>query len=609
MATFLRLPPYLRHTTFAVTSPQLHTILQYARFSTSGSAPPRTYSEALSLLEALQSNKSIRSSISSPSRYDKNLTAIPEMLEWTQRAGYQPADFAQAGLKFIHVAGTKGKGSVCALVEGILMGYQNDADGRDKRGGRRRGEKGGQMEEGIGKIGTYTSPHLTTVRERIRINGAPLSEALFTQYFFELWDRLASSRSISSTSDSEKPSYFRYLTLLALHTFVRENIESAVVECGIGGEYDSTNILPPEAVTVTGITTLGTDHVGMLGENIGSIAWHKAGIMKHGVPAFTSPQTPEAQKVLQDRATEKGVKLSIVDHLLVLESPNIKPHLTHSGPFHLLNTSLALTIACTHLSALGISNIPPTRSFRSSSPSDDPPYLTPRLINALKTTPPLPGRYTIIRESPFLEWYIDGAHTVDSIRATAHWFRDIVRSSREKERILTVLVFNQQDGGRDAGVLLRTVLDEMRGKVSVNPERDNRGLVGTSREEMASASQTFHYAVFCANKAFKEGTEGNEGEKKERGIDSKPQEQVAALYKSLSGNLSSGDSSSEVLGSVEEAVELARRMAGNIGGEVDGKRNGKKEKVMVLVTGSLHLVGGLLQVLQRDGIDVGIEKG
>jgi folylpolyglutamate synthase len=83
---------------------------------------------------------------------------------------------------------------------------------------------------------------------------------------------------------------------MALHTFIQEGVETAIIECGTGGEYDSTNILPQGSVTETGITSLGIDHVGMLGATIKEIAWHKAGIMKGGVPAFTVKQSPDAQR-------------------------------------------------------------------------------------------------------------------------------------------------------------------------------------------------------------------------------------------------------------------------------------------------------------------------
>ena len=142
------------------------------------------------------------------------------------------------------------------------------------------------------KVGLYTSPHLLSVRERIRINSKPISEELFTRYFFEVWDKLETAAQAREADKRIKPVYFRFMTLLAFHTFVREQVDVAVLEVGVGGEFDSTNIVTTPAVT--GITSLGIDHVGVLGGTIEEIAWHKGGIPKDGSPAYTvfSPKAP-----------------------------------------------------------------------------------------------------------------------------------------------------------------------------------------------------------------------------------------------------------------------------------------------------------------------------
>ena len=145
-------------------------------------------------------------------------------------------------------------------------------------------------------IGLYTSPHLVTVRERIRINGAPLPEDEFAKYFFEVWDRLIANntvcylpyahrgiylrrhlqRKIPTTPDM--PGYFRFLTLMAFHVFLDKRVDATILEVGIGGTYDSTNIVP--SPIVTGITALGIDHIQVLGKTIQDIACQKSGIFK-----------------------------------------------------------------------------------------------------------------------------------------------------------------------------------------------------------------------------------------------------------------------------------------------------------------------------------------
>ena len=113
------------------------------------------------------------------------------------------------------------------------------------------------------------------VRERIRIDGRPLSQPDFARYFFECWDKLRGEADEESTA---MPTYFRFLTLMAFHVFLRENVQAAVVEVGIGGAYDATNIL--ERPAVCGVSSLGFDHQAILGETLPEIAWHKCGIFK-----------------------------------------------------------------------------------------------------------------------------------------------------------------------------------------------------------------------------------------------------------------------------------------------------------------------------------------
>ncbi len=192
------------------------------------------------------------------------------------------------------MAGTKGKGSTCAFVDSILSQYQ-------------------RTHAVPKKIGLLTSPHLIAVRERLRINSAPISEEAFARYFFEVWDLLESPSSAADGDDvpqGSKPAYARYLTLMSYHVFLSEGVDVAVYETGIGGEYDSTNIVAHPIAT--GISTLGIDHVRVLGDTIDKIAWHKAGIMKTATPAFAVEQVPSAEAVLKERAAEKGVDLKVL---------------------------------------------------------------------------------------------------------------------------------------------------------------------------------------------------------------------------------------------------------------------------------------------------------
>lgn len=527
------------------------------------SSSRRTYTDALNLLDKLQSNRAVVTSISTSPR-DMNQAAIPEMLDWTRRAGYVPGDFAKRGLRCIHVAGTKGKGSICALTESILLQYRDDPPDRSTLDGKR---------QYLGKIGTYTSPHLMTVRERIRIDGSPISELLFTRYFFELWDRLSAAEPSSDPASLHtKPGYFRYLTILALHTFLQEGVETAIVECGIGGEYDSTNILTPETVTVSAIARLGIDHVGMLGDTIEEIAWHKAGIMKAGVPSFTVEQAPAAQAALEKRAAEKGVKLEVVKPFKSGDGGAPQIQLAMEGDCQLENASLALSVAACHLQIMGITDEAPELEALPVS-TENMPRRFKRGLESAK----LQGRFEV-RKIGNIEWLIDGAHTMDSIEAVAKWFAKRFGAAclEDNPPTATMLIFNQQD--RDAEALLGRLLDALRKSMDlIQPALvldAESGRIVEHKKWSPNSFRVFTYAAFCTNTPFK-----NEAGQE---TDLQRQEGMSKVYGRLDGN-----QMSRCYSSVEAAVEEALRVS-----EGD-------ERVLVLATGSLHLVGGLLKVLEK----------
>jgi folylpolyglutamate synthase len=187
-------------------------------------------------------------------------------------------------LKVIHVSGTKGKGSTCAFAESILrrLGY---------------------------KTGFYSSPHLVAARERIRINGQPLSEDEFAKYFWTVYNKIEESKD----NNTGMPPYFNFLTLMAFKVFLEESVDVTILEVGIGGEYDCTNVVPKPVVT--GVSSLGFDHCSLLGNTIEKIAWQKAGIFKPSVPAFTVEQKEAAIKVLKSRAVEKMCSLHVCPSL------------------------------------------------------------------------------------------------------------------------------------------------------------------------------------------------------------------------------------------------------------------------------------------------------
>lgn len=363
------------------------------------------------------------------------------MRAYLTRIGYSSRDLDR--LNIVHVAGTKGKGSTCAFVDSILSKY------RDARGIPR-------------KIGLFTSPHLIAVRERIRINSRPISEDLFARYFFEVWDRLETSKAAAEEVElGTKPIYARYLTLMSYHVFLSEGVDAAVYETGIGGQYDATNVV--DRPVASGISTLGIDHVYVLGDTVDKIAWHKAGIMKTGTPAFTIEQVPSAAKVLQDRAIEKGVNLQALSIDPRLAPVKIRP----DAVFQKKNATLAVALAETALK-----KIDPSFSPDPSSP------LPKEFIDGLEQVV-WRGRCEV-KEEGDVTWYVDGAHTVDSLKMAARWFVEETKGTAGPK----VLIFNQQ--GRTEAIDFLDGLCNTLKKVEPGPD----GKTG------------FQHVIFCTNVTY-----------------------------------------------------------------------------------------------------------
>lgn len=243
------------------------------------------------------------------------------------------------------------------------------------------------------------------MRERIRINSVPISGDLFAKYFFEVWDRLGESKEAEEDVVlGTRPIYSRYLTLMSWHVFIQEGVDVAVYETGIGGEFDATNVV--ERPVASGISTLGIDHVFALGDTVEKIAWHKAGIMKTGSPAFTVEQYPGAAQVLKDRAKEKNVDLKVLDIDPRLSTVEIRPN----AVFQKRNASLAVALTEATLKKLGV------------SPKADGDKLPQEFVDGLEKVV-WRGRCEVKAEGN-VNWHLDGAHTADSLKMSAKWFND-----------------------------------------------------------------------------------------------------------------------------------------------------------------------------------------
>lgn len=183
------------------------------------------------------------------------------------------------GRRFVHVAGTNGKGSVCAMIEAALRAA------------------------GI-RTGLFTSPHLVEPTERIQIDGEPLSREVFTNAFNRVHE--AAERLIQQGELDLHPTYFETVTVMAFLIFREQAVDTVVLEVGLGGRLDATNVVNP---VLSVITPIDFDHEGWLGSTIEAIAGEKAGIIKPGVPVVTAAQRPEGMAVIVRKAAEVGAPL------------------------------------------------------------------------------------------------------------------------------------------------------------------------------------------------------------------------------------------------------------------------------------------------------------
>ncbi|HEX6307907.1 MAG TPA: folylpolyglutamate synthase/dihydrofolate synthase family protein [Longimicrobiales bacterium] len=174
----------------------------------------------------------------------------------------------------VHVGGTNGKGSVGAHVESIL---------------RRAGHR----------VGLYSSPHLCTFRERIRIDGAPITEEALLAAAERLWPAVR----------AEAPSFFEATTAIAFLALADAGVETAVVEVGLGGRLDATNVVVPEVVVLTNVSL---DHVQLLGPTLADVAREKAGIIKRGIPVVTAESRGVAADLFRGTADSAGAPLRLV---------------------------------------------------------------------------------------------------------------------------------------------------------------------------------------------------------------------------------------------------------------------------------------------------------
>lgn len=281
----------------------------------------------------------------------------------------------------IHIAGTKGKGSTASMVAHMLSncGYT---------------------------VGLFTSPHLLDIRERIAVDGEVITEAEFTRL-------VARVEPVVQKLAGDNPTFFEILTAIGFLHFVDKKVTMAVVEAGLGGRLDSTNVLRPE---VCAITSISLDHVQQLGGTLDKIAEEKAGIFKNGVPVVSAPQTREVKRTLRKAAERSNTPIRFagdeIEFSYRFESsrlfgPHTRVSLTtpHSHFEHLHVPLLGEHQAINCGVALGLIDALKERGFAI----DDQ-----KAMEGLAKVR-LPGRMEIICEDPRI--LVDGAHNAASVEA------------------------------------------------------------------------------------------------------------------------------------------------------------------------------------------------
>ncbi len=302
----------------------------------------------------------------------------------------------------IHVAGTNGKGSTSAMIESML-----------RTGGAR--------------TGLFTSPHLVSFTERIRINGKEIDESAVVETAHEV------KRIVEKTEDFS-PTFFEVVTAMAFLYFRKMKIDWAVVETGMGGRLDATNIVLPEA---TVITVIGLDHGEFLGRTLKEITAEKAGIVKDNIPVITATQEPEVMKVIEDRASEKNAALFkySADFSSELISDNADCiSFNYSGKEELKDLKLPLPGAHQMINAS-------TAVKTIEVISDRFPLLTPDIRRGLGNVK-WPGRLEMIKDDPPI--LIDGAHNPHAAYVLSLHLKKLL-GSKFRRIILVIGIMGDKD--------------------------------------------------------------------------------------------------------------------------------------------------------------------
>ncbi len=312
----------------------------------------------------------------------------------------------QDSLKVIHVAGTNGKGSTSSFISTVLV------------------------EEGY-KVGLYTSPYIEEFTERIRINGVNIPK----QDLAEITEYVKDKVEIMLSKGQNHPTEFEIVTAIGLEYFKRQNADYVVLEVGLGGRGDSTNVIKQSLVSV--ITPIDYDHTDYLGDTLSKIAYEKAGIIKQNGFVVSYPQQPEAMEIIENTCKTKNAKLIIapIDGIeIVSQDIDNQTFNLKSKTMNLFSLSISMIgdhqIKNAVLGLTALQVLEKEHKIRLSSQS---------IYEGLKKTK-WPGRLEIMGRKPTV--LIDGAHNVHGLQAIANVFEKFFK---DKNIILVIGVLKDKD--------------------------------------------------------------------------------------------------------------------------------------------------------------------
>ena len=286
----------------------------------------------------------------------------------------------QEDLPVIHVAGTNGKGSVCAFLESILR------------------------EAGC-RVGRYLSPTITAYEERFQINGSYIEP----EELEKLYVRVLEADRLSQEAGVRQASLFEIETAIALLWFKGSNVDYALVECGMGGREDATNVFDRPLLSI--ITSISFDHMQFLGSSLSQIAWHKAGIIKAGCPLILSENDPEVREIVAGEAEKAGAPLILIDsgsYRVIKESYD-------GNEFEYGGQVLQTGMIGRHQISNAVTAIAAARQLLTATNMSSPAL--DQVVSRGIAEAFWPGRLEIISRSPLT--YRDGAHNIGGIQALA----------------------------------------------------------------------------------------------------------------------------------------------------------------------------------------------